>query len=156
MDSRIKRMKDRASRGKVELSHTNSPKGGHILHGQYNTRYEVPTIPNEVCREIWRQPSKPKVQQKQVVHLFLEGALGRKCGVPGLPVPTAPQSPKPAYRGGTEVDPRYAPPESEAWHDGAVASSEAARLYSPSRKSIPCYAETGDVSSQRAKEHLQA
>lgn len=139
-------MKDRASRVKVELPHANSPKGGHILHDQYNTRYEVSAIPNEVCREIRCQPCKPKVQQKQVVYLLLEGALGRKCGVPGLPVQTAPQSSEPAYRGGTEVDPRYAPPKSKARNGRTVAPPEAAWLHPPSGKPVPGHAEAGNVS----------
>ena len=46
-------------------------------------------IPDEVRRKIRRQPRQPEVQQKPVVHLLLEAALGRKCGVPGLPVQTA-------------------------------------------------------------------
>ena len=32
--------------------------------------------PNEVCGEIWRQPRQSEVQQKPVIHLLLEAALG--------------------------------------------------------------------------------
>ena len=70
----------------VELT---SPKGAHIPHEQeYNTRHGISAIPNEVCGEIRRQPRQPEVQQEPVVHLFLKAALGRKCGVPYLPVQT--------------------------------------------------------------------
>ena len=83
-------MKDRALSVKVELSHNNLTKGGHILHEQeYNTGHGVQTILNEVCGEIRREPGQPEVQQKQVVYLFLAGPLGRKCVVLGLPIPTA-------------------------------------------------------------------
>ena len=77
-------MKDRASRGKVELLLTNLLKGGHILHDQYNTRHAVPAIPDEIRGEIRREPSKSKVQQKPVIYLLLAGPLGWQCGVPGL------------------------------------------------------------------------
>ena len=84
-------MKDRASRGKVELLLTNLLKGGHILHDQYNTRHAVPAIPDEIRGEIRREPSKSKIQQKPVIYLLLAGPLGWQCGAPGLPVPTSPQ-----------------------------------------------------------------
>ena len=65
----------------VKLPHQTSPKGDHIPHEQkYNTRHGLSAIPNEVHREIRRQPRQPEVQQEPVVHLFLEAALGWKCG----------------------------------------------------------------------------
>ena len=94
-------MKDMVTWVIVELT---SPKGDHIPHEQeYNTRHGISAIPNEVCGEIRRQPRQPEVQQEPVVHLFLKAALGRKCGVPYLPVQTPPQSSKPAHGGRTET-----------------------------------------------------
>ena len=88
----------------VKLPYQTSPKGDHIPHEQeYNTRHGISAIPNEVCGEIRRQPRQPEVQQEPVVHLFLKAALGRKCGVPYLPVQTPPQSSKPAHGGRTET-----------------------------------------------------
>ena len=105
---RGKRQKDEDKSVKVELLHLTQPRGGRILHEQeYNTGHGIQAIPNEICREIWRQPSKPKVQQKPVVHLLLEGALGRLCEILSLPVQTSPQ-------------PRL---------DRTVVSSKAAKLY---------------------------
>lgn len=34
-------------------------------------------------REIWREPGQPEVQQKPVLHLLLEGALGRDRRIAG-------------------------------------------------------------------------
>lgn len=85
-------MRNTVSHVKVELPHNNL-KGDHIPHEQeYNTRHGLQAIPDEVHRKIRCQPRQPEVQQKPFVHLLLETALGRKCGVPGLPVQTAPQS----------------------------------------------------------------
>ena len=79
-------MKDMVSWVIVKLPHQTIPKGDHIPHEQkYNTRHGLSAIPNEVHREIRRQPRQPEVQQEPVVHLFLEAALERKCGVPCLP-----------------------------------------------------------------------
>ena len=76
------------SRVIVKLPHQTSPKGDHIPHEKkYNTRHGLSAIPNEVHREIRREPRQPEVQQEPVVHLFLEAALGWKCGIPGLPCP---------------------------------------------------------------------
>ena len=84
-------MKEVASSVKVEVADNNLTRGGQILHEQeYNTGHGVSAIPDEVCREIRRQPSQPEVQQKPVVHLLLEGTLERDAGVIGLPVPAAP------------------------------------------------------------------
>ena len=67
----------------VKLPHQTSPKGDHIPHEQeYNTRHGISAIPNEICGEIRCQPRQPEVQQKPVVYLLLETALGWKCGVP--------------------------------------------------------------------------
>ena len=102
--SKKKRMRDRVSCAKVELPHNNLAKGDHISHEQeYNTGHGIPAISHEVRRKIRRQPRQPEVQQEPVVHLFLKAALGRKCGVPYLPVQTPPQSSKPAHGGRTET-----------------------------------------------------
>ena len=62
LDKRIKRMKDRALSVKVELSHNNLTKGGHILHEQeYNTGHGVQAIPDEIRGEIRRQPCQPEI-----------------------------------------------------------------------------------------------
>ena len=62
LDKRIKRMKDRALSVKVELSHNNLTKGGHILHEQeYNTGHGVQAILNEIRGEIRRQPCQPEI-----------------------------------------------------------------------------------------------
>ena len=126
---------------KVELPHSNFLKGDHIPHEQeYNTRHGLQAIPNEVRREIRRQPRQPEVQQEPVVHLLLEAALGWKCGIPGLPVQTASQPPQPAHRGRAKAHPRYAPPQSVAGHDRAVAPSAEARLHPLPGESVPCHA----------------
>ena len=99
-------MRKRVSCAKVELPHNNLPKGDHIPHEQeYSTRHILQVIPNEVCGEIRRQPRQPEVQQEPVVYLLLEAALGRKCGVPGLPVQTAAQSSESAHGGRVEAHP---------------------------------------------------
>ena len=78
MDSEEKRMKDKASSVKVESPHNNLTRGGHILHEQeYNTGHGVSAIPDEIRREIRRQPGQPKVQQEPLVHLLLEGQVDR-------------------------------------------------------------------------------
>lgn len=79
----------------------------------------------------------PEIQQESVVHLFLAGTLGRKCGIPGLSVPAATQSPQPAYRGGTETDPGYAPQKSNTWNGGTMASVETAGLHPPPKQQKP-------------------
>lgn len=94
------------SRVIVKLPHKISPKGDHIPHEKkYNTRHGLSSISNEVHREIRREPRQPEVQQEPVVYLFLEAALGWKCGIPGLPVQTPPQPSKPAHGGRTEAHP---------------------------------------------------
>ena len=91
-------MRNRASCVKVELPINNLTKGDHIPHeSKYNKGHEVSSIPNEVRREIWRRARQPEVQQKPVVHLLLETALGWKCGIPCLSVQAASQPSKPAY-----------------------------------------------------------
>ena len=70
-------MRNRVSYVKVELPHTNQTKGDHIPHEQeYNTGHGISAIPNEVRREVQREPCQSEVQQKPVVHLLLEAALG--------------------------------------------------------------------------------
>lgn len=44
-------------------------------------------IPDEVRREMRYQLCQAQVQQKQVVHLFLEGQMGWHDGILVLPVP---------------------------------------------------------------------
>ena len=134
-------MKDTASSVKVGVADNNLTRGGHILHEQeYNTGHGLQTIPNEVRRKVRRQPRQPEIQQKPVVHLLLEAALGRECGVPGLPVQTASQPPQPAHGGRAKAHPRYAPPQSVAGHDRAVAPSAEARLHPLPGESVPCHA----------------
>lgn len=77
-------MKDMVSWVIVKLPHQTSPKGDHIPHEQKD--HGLSAIPNEVHREIRRQPRQPEVEQEPVVHLFLEAALGWKCDVPCLPI----------------------------------------------------------------------
>lgn len=139
-------MKDKAQRGKIELSHTNLPKGGHILHGQYNTRHAVSAIPHEVCGEIRRQPSQPEVQQKPILYLLLESTLGWNGRLLGLPIPAASQSSKSAHGGRTKADPGYAPQESQTRHGRVLAQAETARLHPPPGKSVPSDEEVRDVS----------
>lgn len=75
-------MKDKASSVKVELPHKNLTRGGQILHEQeYNTGHGISAIPDEVRREIRREPCLPKVEQEPVVYLLLEGPLGWKYGI---------------------------------------------------------------------------
>ena len=134
-------MKDKASSVKVELPHTNCTRGGHILHEQeYNTGHGVSAIPDEVRREIWRQPRQSKIQQKPVVHLLLEGTLGRHSTISGLPLKTPAQSPEAAYIRRTQADSEYAPPQSKSWYGGAVAPAAAAGLHPLSGEFVPYYA----------------
>lgn len=122
---------------KVELPHLTQPKGGHILHEkECNAGHGIQAIPNEICGEIRGQPNQPEVQQEPVLYLLLEETLGRKCGVPGLPVQTSSHPFKPAYRRGAEADPRYAPPRPAAWPGGSVAPPEAAQLHPPPREPV--------------------
>ncbi len=146
LDSEIKKMKDKAKRGKVELSHTDLPKGGHILHGQYNTRHAVSAIPHEVCGEVRSQPRQSEVQQKPILYLLLESTLGWNCSVPGLPVPAASQSSQSAHRGRAKADPGYAPQESQTRHGRVLAPPETARLHPPPGKPVSSNEEVRDVS----------
>ena len=140
-------MKDRASSVKVEVADNNSTRGGHILHAhEYNTRHGISAIPDEIRREIRRQPSQPEVQQEPVVHLLLEGPLGWERGIPGLPVPAAPQPSQPAHRRGAEADPGHAPPQSRLGHGGAVAPAAEAGLQPPPGEPVPPSAQTRAVS----------
>lgn len=72
---------------RLELSYQTptQPRGGRPLHEQkYNTGHGIQAILDEVCTEIRRQPCQPQVQQKPLLHLLLEGPLGRQRGIPGL------------------------------------------------------------------------
>lgn len=122
-------MRNRVSCDIVKLPHQTHQKGDHIPHvKQYNTRHGLSAIPNAVRPKIWCQPRQSEVQQKSFIHLLLEKALGRKCGVPGLRVQTSAQPSKSAHGRRAEAHPRYAPPQSDARNARAVASAEAARL----------------------------
>ena len=102
-------MKDKASSVIVGVADNNCTKGGHILHEQeYNTGHGVSAISDEIRREIRSQPSQPEVQQKPVVHLFLEGPVERKHRISGLSVPASSQTSQSAHRGRAEADPEYA------------------------------------------------
>ena len=97
----------------------------HISHEQqYNTRHGLPLIPDEIRRKVRRQPRKPQIQQKPLLHLLLETTLGRDCSIPRLPVQTPSQPSKSAYRGGTEAHPGYAPPKPGSRDDRVMASTE--------------------------------
>ena len=92
---------------------------------------------NEVRGEIRRESCQPEIQQKPVIHLLLEVALGRKCGGPCLPVPTSAQLSEPAHSGRTETHPGYAPSESPNGLNRAMVPPAAARVHPPPRKSVP-------------------
>ena len=140
-------MKDRASSVIVEVADNNCTRGDHILHEQeYNTGHGISAIPDEICREIRRQPSQPEVQQEPVVHLLLEGPVGRHGRIFELSVPAAPQSSEPAHIRGTQAHPGHAPPQSKPWYGRAMAQAAAAGLYPPPGEFVPGHAETGVVS----------
>ena len=99
-------MKDRASSVIFEVAIQQCNERGHILNGQeYNTRHGVSAIPDEIRREIRRDPCQPEVQQEPVVYLLLDGSVGWKPGISGLLVPAAAQPPQAAHRGRAEADP---------------------------------------------------
>ena len=52
----------------------------------YNTGHGISAIPDEILREIRREPCQPKVQQEPVVYLLLEGPVGWDGTVPSLSV----------------------------------------------------------------------
>ena len=57
--------------------HTNFTEGDHIPYEpKYNTRHVISAIADEICREIRRQPRRPKAQQKSVVHLLYGSSVG--------------------------------------------------------------------------------
>ena len=90
--------------------------------------------------------------QEPVVHLLLEAALGRKCGVPGLPVSRRPHSHPNQHGGRTEAHPRHAPQNPtlgmiELWHRLRQ------RGYTRCPKSVPSYAQNGSVSRKAQKRH---
>jgi len=49
LDTKEKRMKDKAKTGIVELQDTNQTERSLTLHEQHNTGYEVSAIPHDVC-----------------------------------------------------------------------------------------------------------
>ena len=100
LDRREKEMKDGDASGIAGVAANNCTKGDHILHGKkYNTGHGIQAITDEVCGEIRREPCEPEIQQKPLVHLLLESALGWKRGIPCLSVQTAEPPSKPAYGG---------------------------------------------------------
>ena len=150
-------MKDKASSVIVELPHTNCMRGGHILHEQeYNTRHGIPAILDEVRGETRRQAGWPEVQQEPFVYLLLEGALGWNRGIPGLPVPAAPQPSQPAHRSVTQADPGHAPQEPPPRHGGTVAPAAVAGLHPPSGEPVPGDEKAGPVPAEREETILQA
>ncbi len=150
-------MKDKASSVIVEVADNNLTRGGHILHEQeYNTRHGISAIPDEIRREIRHQPCQQKVQQKPVVYLLLEGALGWKCFFPGLPVPASSQPSEPAHRSRIEADKGYAPPQSRSGYGGTLAPAPPKRLYPTSRKPFPGHAQIGLIPTAGTQSSLQA
>ena len=150
-------MRNRVSCAKVELPHNNLAKGDHIPHEQeYNTGHGISSIPNEVRREIRCEPRQPEVQQKSVVHLFLEATLGRKCGVLGLSVQTPPQPSKPAHGSRAETHPRHAPQGPNAGHDRTLAPPAAARLHPLPGELVPCHAQNRAVPCKKAEKERKA
>ena len=149
-------MKDKASSVIVGVADNNCTRGGYILHEQeYNTGHGVSAIPDEVRREIWRQPRQSKIQQKPVIHLLLEGTLGRHSTISGLPLKTPAQSPEAAYIRRTQADSEYAPPQSKSWYGGAVAPAAQTRIHPPPREPVSGHAQTGIIPSMQQKISLQ-
>ena len=64
-------------------------------------------------------------------------SAGTEVRVPCLPIRTPAQSPKPTHGSRVEAHPRHTPQESNAWHDRALASFEATRLYTLSGLAVP-------------------
>ena len=103
-------MKDKVSSVIVEVASNNRTRGDQILHEQeYDTGHGVSAIPDEIRREIRRQPCQPEIQQEPLVHLLLEGPLERYNRLPVLSVQAAPQPSQPAHRSRTQTYPGYAP-----------------------------------------------
>ena len=151
-------MKDKASSVIVGVADNNLTRGGHILHEQeYNTGHGVSAIPDEVRGEIRRQPCQPGIiRAGRTSHLLLESLLGWKRGIPGLPVPTAPQTSQPARRGGAEADPGHAPPQSRPEYGGIVAPAAATRLHPPPEEPVPGDEETGTIPIESEETRLYA
>ena len=135
-----KRVKDMASSVMIELPHKISRERSHTLHEKYNTGYAVSAIPHSFCRKARRGLRQPEIQQESVVHLLLESAVRRNAGIPCLPVPQTTSPPKRTHSGGAQAHSGYAPSQSRAGHDRALASVEIAWLYSLPGKSVPCAA----------------
>ena len=57
-----KEKRDRQKSDKIKLSHKYKSERKPISHEQYNTRYEVSSILNELRKEIWSEPSEQKIQ----------------------------------------------------------------------------------------------
>ena len=72
-----------------------------------------------------------------------------------LPVPASSQSPKPAHRGRTEAHPGYAKAESNTGNGGTLAPASQTRVYPPSGKPVPDYAQAGNVPTAQEQSGLQ-
>lgn len=156
LDRRKKEKKDRDSSGIVGVAANNCTKGDHILHGKkYNTGHGIQAITDEVCGEIRREPCEPEIQQKPLVHLLLESALGWKRGIPCLSVQTAAPSSKPAYGGGNEAHPGHAKTESNTGNGGALAPAPQARVHPLPGKPVPGHAQAGNVPAAKGQNALQ-
>ena len=94
----------------VELRQQRSRKE-HLLHAEYNTEHEVPTIPDELCTTVWSEGSQQEIQSRQVIHLLLAETLGRKHGIAAMPVQTPARPFQPAHRRRAEANPQHAAPE---------------------------------------------
>ena len=151
-------MKDKASSVIVELPHTNCTRGDQILYEQkYNTGHGVSIILDEVRRKMASTvPAESIIRAGRTSHLLLESLLGWKRGIPGLPVPTAPQTSQPARRGGAEADPGHAPPQSRPEYGGIVAPAAATRLHPPPEEPVPGDEETGTIPIESEETRLYA
>ena len=77
-----KRLRERRKSDRIKLPHQFTERRSSISHEQYNTKYEVSSIPNEIFGKIRSKQGKQKIQQITVIHIFLEKQMGWKCGVP--------------------------------------------------------------------------
>ena len=57
-----KEKRDRQKSDKIKLPHKYKSERKPISHEQYNTRYEVSSILNELRKEIWSEPGEQKIQ----------------------------------------------------------------------------------------------
>ena len=103
----------------------NANERSHTLHEQqYNTGHEVSAIPDEICKEVWRQACKPEVQQIALVHLLLAQAMGWNRRISGLSIQEAAQPSQTAYTRRTRSHLSHAPQKPEARSDGTLVPPE--------------------------------